>query len=78
MESEEIILATWGVSASALGASAAGTSAVGISDGKLIAWPQEEQNRLSGWFCSEHFGHCTINGGVIEIWRTPPIICDQT
>ena len=33
--------------------------------------------RKPGKFCAEHFGHCTIDGGVIGIWRTPPIICDQ-
>jgi len=38
--------------------------------------PQDPQNLLSGGFCAEHFGHCTIDGEVIGIWRTPPIICD--
>ena len=67
IESEEIILATWGVSAGALTGSAAVPSAVGICEGVLKDCPHEEQNRLSGKFCAEHFGHCTIDGEAIGI-----------
>ena len=56
IESEEIILATWGVSAG-LGGSAAGIPIVGIWEGVLNASPHEEQNRLSGRFFAEHLGH---------------------
>ena len=77
IESEEIILATWGVSAGVLTGSAAVPAAVGICEGVLRGCAQEEQNRLSGKFCAEHFGHCTIDGGVIGFWRTSPIICDR-
>ena len=38
---------------------------MGIWEGVLRGCAQEEQNRLSGKFCAEHFGHCTIDGGVI-------------
>jgi hypothetical protein len=76
MESDEIILATWGVCACAFGVSAAGISAVGIWEGVLRGSAQELQKWLPCGFCAEHFGHCTIDGGVIGIWRTLPIICD--
>ena len=49
---------------------------MGICDDALIACPQELQKLLPCGFCAEHFGHCTIDGGVIGLWRTPPIICD--
>jgi hypothetical protein len=35
----------------------------------LNVCPHEEQNPLSGKFCAEHFGHCTIDGGVIGIQK---------
>jgi hypothetical protein len=68
-ESDEIILATWGVSA-------AGPSAVGIWESEVIACPQDRQNLLSAGIWAEHFGHSTIGVGVIGFWRTPLIICD--
>jgi hypothetical protein len=74
MESEEIILATWGVSADAFGDSAAVPSAVGICEGVLRGCPHDRQNLLSAGICAEHFGHCTIDGGVIGFWRTRVII----
>ena len=77
IESEDIILATWGVAAGALAGSAAVPAAVGICESVLIGCPQDRQNLLSRGICTEHFGHCTIDGEVIGIWRTPPIICDH-
>jgi hypothetical protein len=56
MESEEIILATWGVSAP-FGASPSGTPIVGIWEGVLIACLQDLQNLLSDGISAEHFGH---------------------
>jgi len=47
MESDEMILATWGVSGSALRDAVPGPAAVGICEGELTACPQERQNRLS-------------------------------
>ena len=74
IESEEIILATWGVSICALGVSAVMPVAVGICEGGLRGCAHDEQNRLSGKFCAEHLGHCTIDGGVIGFWETTMII----
>jgi hypothetical protein len=45
--------------------------------GSIAYVKNPEQNRLSGKFCAEHFGHCTIDGEVIGLWRTPLIKCDQ-
>jgi hypothetical protein len=47
MESEEIILATWGVSAG-FGASATVPAAVGICEGALNCAPQARQNLSDG------------------------------
>ena len=76
MESKEIILATRGVSAGAFGDSASEPSAVGICEGVLRGCAQKVQNRLSGRFCAEHFGHRTIDDGVIGIRRTLWIMGD--
>ncbi len=57
IESDDIILATWGVAAGALTGSAAVSAAVGICEGALMECPQELQKRLSGGLCAEHFGH---------------------
>jgi hypothetical protein len=76
IESDEIILATWGLAAGDFGDSAVGDSTVGIWESELIGCPQELQKLLPCGFCAEHFGH-GIDGGVIGFSRTPPIICDQ-
>jgi hypothetical protein len=64
-ESEEIILATRGLSAGGFRGSSAAPVAVGICEGLMRGCAHEEQNRLSGKFSAEHFGHCTIVGLVI-------------
>ena len=66
IESDEIILATWGVSAG-LGDSAAGVPIVGIWEGELRGRPQELQKRLSCGFCVEHFGHRIVGVGFIML-----------
>jgi hypothetical protein len=57
-ESEDIRRPTRGASAEIFGASAKGLAAVGIIEIELRGWAQELQNRLSGGFEAEHFGHC--------------------
>jgi hypothetical protein len=81
-ESDEMILATRGESSpepSDRGCRPApsGTSIVGIWEGALMACPHEEQNRLSGRFSAEHFGHWIIGNSFLRFQLMAGIICDK-